>query len=185
MGALFAASLVIALIAILSIVHAKHRRERLSKLAAIARELGGTHDRSSVTCTRDGIVVRFDFATRGDASASESWTEVTADLPRGYPLTLRVVPGEPQPDAVKRGELVDIEVGEPVFDHAFIVEAAPTDVVRHLLDEPARAFLLQFGGVLATTKTASGAEVLQLGIPGWDEDPVRASLLVDGVARIA
>ena len=167
------------------IASARNRRERRGKLAAIAREVGGAHDSSSVTCTYNGVVVRYEFAMRGAGSSAESWTEVTADLPRGYPLSLRVLRCPPQPEAVRRGDLIDVEVGDADFDRAFLVEAAPSDVVRALLDAPARAFLVQFGGMLVTLTKAGGGTALQLALPGWDEHPMRAKATVEGVSRIA
>jgi hypothetical protein len=44
--------------------------------------------------------------------------------------------------AVARGEAVDVAVGDDLFDRAFVIEAAPSNVVAALLDDATRARLL-------------------------------------------
>ncbi len=46
--------------------------------------------------------------------------------------------------AVERGRAIDLVLGDEAFDDAFIVEAAPAEVARALLDERARTALLTF-----------------------------------------
>ena len=46
--------------------------------------------------------------------------------------------------AVEKGRAVDLVLGDPRFDESFIVEAAPAEFARALLDEPARTGLLAF-----------------------------------------
>ena len=43
---------------------------------------------------------------------------------------------------IARGDAIDVELGDPGFDHAFVVEAAPSAIVRAVLDETVRAGLL-------------------------------------------
>jgi hypothetical protein len=45
---------------------------------------------------------------------------------------------------VEQGRAIDLILGDEMFDDAFIVEAAPSELARALLDEPIRAALLTF-----------------------------------------
>jgi hypothetical protein len=45
---------------------------------------------------------------------------------------------------VEHGRAIDLTLGDPAFDDTFIVEAAPAEMARALLDEKARTALLAF-----------------------------------------
>ena len=47
------------------------------------------------------------------------------------------------PSDIRAGRVIDIQVNDPAFDATFIVEGAPSDLVRALLDEPLRRALLE------------------------------------------
>jgi len=55
--------------------------------------------------------------------------------------------------AVSRGDAIDVEMGDAVFDRAFVVEAAPSHIARILLGESMRFALLS----LAPCRFASEA----------------------------
>jgi hypothetical protein len=77
-----------------------------------------------------------------------------------------------------------VQVGAPDFDAMFLVEAAPTDVVRALLDQPARAFLASYAAAELTTERERGRHLLRFALPGWIEAVEPAAFAVNGVARI-
>jgi hypothetical protein len=56
---------------------------------------------------------------------------------------------------VERGQEVDVEVGDPIFDEKVLVEAAPAEVARAARDAPTRA----------TRRTAAPPRVLPAGAP--------------------
>ena len=61
-----------------------------------------------------------------------TWTLVECELPaRELVLRVRRQFGSTQ-------GMVDVEVGDEPFDRRWVVEGAPADVVRHVLDEPTR-----------------------------------------------
>lgn len=64
------------------------------------------------------------------------------------------------------GRGVDLRFDDPAFDAAFLVEAAPADVVRRLLEPPIRARMLALEGLAITTRT----EGLCLEVPRWIDD---------------
>jgi hypothetical protein len=67
---------------------------------------------------------------------------------------------------VARGLAVDVPTGDVTFDGAFLVEAAPADVARALLDPDLRAALLA-RGVTAVVTTDRG---VRLTAPTWVAD---------------
>ena len=72
------------------------------------------------------------------------FTVCRMQLPTGGPvfaMELRPQTEEEQ-SAVARGDAIDAEVGDVGFDRAFVVEAAPSQIVRILLGEQMRAALL-------------------------------------------
>jgi hypothetical protein len=157
-----------------------------SRLERIAEAVGGhIEDGARVVSSPGGITTRYAFITIGAGSSAESWTAVSAELPRGYPLQLRVDRGGPRPDLVERGILVDLELGDPEFDREFVVEAAPSDVVRHLLDPAARALLVERVGARLTTVDDGDRRCVMYSFPGWDEAPGTAQRLTAELARLA
>lgn len=64
------------------------------------------------------------------------------------------------------GRGVDLRFDDPAFDAAFLVEAAPADVVRRLLEPSIRARMLALEGLAITTR----AEGLCLELPRWIDD---------------
>jgi hypothetical protein len=148
-------------------------------LRQIATALDGTEASSNTVTTRlHDVTVEYKLGDRGVGSAHESWTEVTADLPEHYPLTIRIERGRVKPG----NPTIDIDLGTPVFDEFFIVEAAPSDVVRLLIDERARSFLMAQPGLI---ELRTIGRHLQFATIGWITDPARALELANFVAEIA
>src|ERR1700722_18591664 len=124
---------------------------RLRELNAIRQgfELAGASDAriqwmSVVAGTVRGREVR--YATEmsiKNARTTQGWTTARAPIPTGAAeVEMHLTPETPRETRlVQRGLAVDVEVGEPLFDAAFLVEAAPAETVRAILDAPTRSTL--------------------------------------------
>ena len=91
--------------------------------------------------TIHGRLVR--YITVSGNKRGHGYTKASAPLPPGaakFELHLKPERARDK-ELVERGEEVDVVVGEPVFDGAFVVEAAPADTARALLDAPTRSML--------------------------------------------
>lgn len=151
----------------------------MAEIEDIAAALGGTvGSPASISARRHDIAVDYRLTDRGSDSNRESWTEVTAALPEHYRVSLRIQRGRPKPGV----PVIDIDLGTPVFDEFFIVEAAPTDVVRHWIDERARQFLMAQPGLIELTAWAGK---VQFATFTWITDPAKAVELVDFVGGLA
>jgi hypothetical protein len=97
---------------------------------------------NSVVGTLQGWPVRYVAAMR-KSGLSATWTIATAAVPKGaIDVELHLRPQTARDASlVERGLAIDLIVGEPLFDAAFLVEAAPEDAVRAILDAPTRARL--------------------------------------------
>jgi hypothetical protein len=125
-------------------VSARSRRAN-DALAVVGRLLDGAVDpgTASVHGRFHGVATTFRLATRGGGSASERWTEIDCELPRGYPVVLhlrRHTSGDQL--RIARGEMVDVVVGDLRFDDQFLVEGAPDAVIRRLLSPEVRGYLV-------------------------------------------
>jgi hypothetical protein len=171
---------------VIALVKAQTAR-RNSAIARIAMHLeGDMHDGAEVRGTHRGVRMTYRFATRGSGSSSESWTEVEADVPAAYPLAIHVRRhGWGDRTNIERGNMIDVEVGDAAFDAAFLVEAAPADVAKLLLDRDARAFLAEHRTVELDTIAAGDRKLLRFAIPSWIEDEHQAAALIQRLAGIA
>ncbi len=72
-------------------------------------------------------------------------------------LLLLLRRANPTSDATDQaaGRLVDVTVGDPAFDDAFIVAGAPSDLVRALLDAPTRSAVADLGDVIVNIDGSS------------------------------
>jgi hypothetical protein len=158
------------------------RRDALGELAA---RLSGTSESNTATGTCRGVKVTYRFETRGSGSNSESWTEIDAEVSAKYPLAIHVRRhGRSDWSRIERGEMVDVIIGDAAFDAAFLLEVAPADVARLLLDQQARTFLSEHDPVELQTMTLADRKVLRFAIRTWCEDPTLAFALIDNVTRI-
>jgi hypothetical protein len=178
-------ALVVVVVGIAALTRSQ-RKKRQTVLERIGHMLGGGTDAS---CTAWGpvlgITTTYRFTTRGSSSTSENWTEIEVDLPP-YPLSFNIRRhGWLDRGRIERGTMVDVIVGDPVFDEAFLVEAAPADVVRRLLDEEVRTRLATYRTVELTTEAKGEQRLLRLAIRGWIEDVQEAQVAAGLPARIA
>jgi hypothetical protein len=136
---------------------------------------------SSAKGRRHGLQVTFHLTTRGSGSGAEAWTEIDVIRP-ATSLVLELRPERRHERRLKaRALTVDVETGDPAFDEAFLVEAAPSDVALALLDADVRARLL----ALAPVAIAPANAWLRLEKRGWIEEPERVVEAIDLAATIA
>ncbi len=169
---LFVLVLVVAVISFATTATTKAKAARMTKLAAIAAHLGGQHDDSSKAWgTALGAKTTLEFATRGSGSSAENWTHIHVDVPKAYPLAIHVRRHtRSDKHVIARGDMVDVQIGDPRFDEAFLVEAAPADVVRALIDPAVRGLLDLHKQVdLETVENPDGTRSIRLGFHGWTE----------------
>lgn len=155
----------------------------MADLEPIAKLIDGQLLGESVCGTHHGVMVLLSLTTRDVDDSASPWTLVTAELPAKYPLELHVSEQTPSRERdVERGLRVDVTVGDPAFDAAYVVEAAPADVVCRLLDPDTRQLVRRVlvGGDLTTSERR-----LVMTVPGWLVDPARAMPAIELVARIA
>lgn len=175
-------------LAIWAVMRGNQRRR--TALEAIASKLSGAADvkHANASGTLAGIPITLRYTTRGSGSNSESWTEIDAQPPAGYPLSLTLrAHGWFDGGKIERGDLVDVIVGDEAFDKRFLLEAAPADVVRHLFPPELRAYLMSRKHLsLETTKVAdAGTLVLRLSVRGWLEKPEDFTPALDQMAALA
>jgi hypothetical protein len=164
---------------------ADQREQRTVQL--LSRGLDGEpHTSRSFVIARGGQHVTFWRARRPVGKSSVPWTEIDIEIPRVYPLAVyvrRQRAGDRA--AIERGETIDVEVGDGVFDAKYVIEAAPAAVIKKLLDEQTRTFMLTHGTVELMTKDRGGVRVLQLAIEGWNDDPEATKQAIAAVVHVA
>jgi hypothetical protein len=183
MAVLIVSLLVIGVIIGIAVIWGRGKvRQRTRAYAVIAERMGGTaFGKERVQVTVDGLLVTMLPAL----IENRRQTHYIVDLPGQYPLALLVRP-HARGDAGKiaRGEMVDIRIGDLAFDDAFLVEAAPADVAKLLLDGETRAWLASLPSP-ELSKPIDGVPQLRLVLPEWNEDPDEAERHFRGVARVA
>jgi hypothetical protein len=145
-----------------------------SALRSVAEWLEGTCDRTRRLArgARAGIATEVRFALRGTGyertSYDRRWTEIDVQLPHSYALSLYVRRHEwTDPHLIERGVMVDVELGDPIFDRAFLVEAAPAQIARTLLDTSVRRLLASHDAVSLTTESLDGRSVVRISVRTW------------------
>jgi hypothetical protein len=135
-----------------------------------------------------GANVWFRYVVRGSGKHKQSWTEVEAEIPAQYPLRLFVRKhGFFDQSKIDRGDMVDVIVGDPAFDNAFLVEAAPAAVARILLDARERAYLLELSERLWLEITSEHDAVagIKLSVRTWVMDLPDATRAIEAMVAIA
>jgi hypothetical protein len=177
-------TMVVSILVFFFVVIVVRRRKKVNALEGLAAAIGGTVDisGSAVRVTRHGVATAIRFVTRGTGSNTVPWTHIECDLPPGYPLALNIRRhGGSDQRRIERSEMVDVELGDPEFDAAFVVEGAPADVVRQMLPEEVRSFLLLRGGL----EVATDGGVLRLAIAERVDAPDAVTMVVDWTSRLA
>lgn len=166
-------------------------RRRVVSPAALSRLgelLGGGYDLGAGYAwgAALGVSTTIRFTHRFIDGQSEEWTELEVALPAGYPLELFLRRHHDWRDRTRgeRREELDVELGDPAFDVPFLVEAAPLEIARILLDVEARTFLAGSLDFELSTQVARGP-VLRFAVPGWLEDLPAARHTALQLIRIA
>jgi hypothetical protein len=172
------------------VLGARQRRKRDDALDGIAAAVSGMRCDSGrgagIQCQLHGAAAELWFVTRGSGSSAQSWTEIDVVLPQLYPLSINVRRhGWLDAGKIERGTMIDVDLGDPEFDAAFLVEVAPADVARVLLDAGIRSMLAVHRTLELTTTLDGDRRILRLAILGWLEHRELALPALDGVARIA
>ena len=109
----------------------------------MAKLLSATPGHLYAKGTLAGFAASWSVDSTSSRNARTSWValrlKMTSDP--GFLLMLR----KPSPDdeALKKtGKWIDVEVGDAGFDAAYVVEGAPSDLVRAVLDDAARKAVL-------------------------------------------
>jgi hypothetical protein len=164
----------------------ERKRQQQALLRQIATFLGGRHDATAAFGSREGAVVRFQLTTRGVGKSKEWWTEFDVVVPAAYPLAIHVRRHRWLDHArVARGGVVVLPLGDPQFDDAFLVEAAPEDIARKLLDAAVCSFLSALRRAELDTVAIGESKVLRLALQGRIDDFADATSTIDFLVGIA
>lgn len=159
-----------------------NRAHALRHAAAALDEAEVDEARSTVRGRSRGLPTTFRFVTREAGEGSERWTEVEVGAPVTTIPEMEVRPETGFETAlVAEGRAVDVELDDPGFDPLFVVEAAPADAVRRVLDAPTRALLV---ALYPCTLQYSGTR-LQLAKQGWPEQSETILGMLELAAAIA
>jgi len=132
------------LFAAVVLVVARTGRQRWETIVAAMRAADATDVRKrsfGLLGTVRGVPVRWDALGGGGGHPMHTMCSVSLVNPPRFVMDLRLQTGE-ELEQVRAGRAVDIIVGDEAFDDAFIVEAAPSDVAKKLLDAEIRRMLL-------------------------------------------
>lgn len=119
-------------------------RQRREMIIAAMREMDATDVKVrnfGLHAVVRGVPVRWDVLGGGRGNPVHTICSVTLVQSPRFILDLRRQTGE-ELEQVRAGRAVDVIVGDEAFDDAFIVEAAPSDVAKKLLDAETRRMLL-------------------------------------------
>jgi hypothetical protein len=157
----------------------------------LGEKLGGGYDAEQRRAWGEvaNATVEYRLTTRGSGKSTTYWTEIDAEIPARYPLRMFVRKhGWLDQGKIDRGEMVDVIVGDLAFDQRFMVEAAPADVARLLLDPRERGYLLALSETLwleITTVRDGERALLRLSIMSWIYDITDAMRGIEAMAAIA
>ncbi|MBA3502073.1 MAG: hypothetical protein H0T65_17045 [Deltaproteobacteria bacterium] len=190
MAALVTILFVGGLIVVILIGNEKQKKKLEMTFGWMGEKLGGGKDVEQRLAWGDvgGAKIWFRMTTRGSGKSTTYWTEVDAEIPEKYPLLLLVRKhGWLDKGKIERGEMVDVVVGDAEFDERFLVEAAPAEVARILLDPRERSYLLQLVNLQFDIDTIRTAEkpVLRLSVRDWIYDINDAMRACEAMAAIA
>ena len=138
-------------------------RQRWETIVAAMREVEATDLRKrafGLLGTVRGVPVRWDALGGGRGNPVHTVCSVSLVHPPRFLMDLRLQTGE-ELAQVRAGRAVDVIVGDQAFDDAFIVEAAPSDAAKKLLDAEIRRMLLAMRPVrLCVAKDALWLDVM-------------------------
>jgi hypothetical protein len=170
-------------------VWARNRRRGRKKddaLGVAAQILGGgSSAEGRAWGDRLGLAMEVRFISRNDGWSISQCTRIDVELPRGYPLALNIRRYQRQDHGgIARGEVIDLKLDDPEFDRTFLVEAAPSDVAKRLIDADARSFLMCHRMFDLFDARIGDRHVIRLEAPGWVLDPVKVRVALEFLARL-
>jgi hypothetical protein len=166
-------------------IERRRKLRRRSLLGRIAAHLGGPDGDTAAFGARFGAAVTFRLATRRAGSDAEAWTQIDVVVPDAYPLAIHVRRHRWLDRAgIARRDLTDLQLGDPAFDEAFAVEAAPEDVARVLLGANLRDLLRAHTRAELDTTLVDNRKVLRFARRGWIDDLAIATSAIDVVASV-
>jgi len=128
----------------------QRRAERRAMFQLCATAIGGTlvdADTDGFRATVRGLHLDVQLEGGGKDSPDHTYVSVKAAAPFALVLYVRPRTGSDAP-AVESGPPIDIVVGDPVLDAAWIIEGAPRERVTRMLEDPdLRSKLRAFRGV--------------------------------------
>jgi hypothetical protein len=168
--------LVVVVIAVLSAGYAaRQSRIRRLRLSLKAAGLEPEWDATGFVGSWRGLDFRYELTSggRGKQHATSFAIALPADLP---PLEMELRP-QTRIELVhlEHGRAIDVELGDDQFDDAFIVEVAPAELARELLEPRARSTLLGLSPCRVTV--SNGRLVLQKN--GYLEEPGEVKRVVE------
>jgi len=140
LGSLF----VLASIAVIAAASFAARNARLGVIEEAFRSLGGVPGRTiqGVEATLHGLSVRYTLTSRRRNVMTLCTAVLSIERP-AFEMDLRPETRWGVRD-VEHGRAIDLVLGDEAFDDSFLVEAAPADMARALLDRDTRTALLAF-----------------------------------------
>jgi hypothetical protein len=143
-----------------------------------ARELAFDPARMKIEGEQNGIAVELRFCTANGAA----YVAARARIPRSLGLGLRIGAQTADDGAVVffDDDSIDIEIGDPIFDETFVVEASDENRARALLAAPAIRHtaldIVRAGGDIVITDTSVAISL---------RDPRRLDWLLEHVTTLA
>lgn len=121
----------------------------------------------TLTGTVDGAAITVRFLRESYGSITVEWTEIAVPYTPGTPRVMfGIFSGQSFHERdLRAGLMRDLELGDRAFDGEFVVNAAPEDIVRELLDAPTRAQMLATPVSIRTEEHA-----LLVHRTGWVDD---------------
>jgi hypothetical protein len=178
--ALLAAIAIPAIILVLIFANASERRKRrrlglMPLVGLIQGEVSA--DGQAISGRLDGHRVSLALTKR----RGTQWTDVETDAPRA-PITFELRPQTAGEVALAAKHLaVDVSLGDPRFDNAFVVEVAPASLAARVLDQDLREQLL----ALAPVAVELRAGVLRLSVARAVRDVHQGGALLRAATAIA
>jgi hypothetical protein len=171
---------------LVTVVTNKKVRERRGQLlgdalAPTSEQIHVDPDTGTAWCRQKGFDVKFQFATRGSGSSSESWTEVEVTV-ACQPLLLTMREHHRRDKGlIKDGLAVDVTIGDPGIDERYMIEGAPAAVVKSLFS-PA---VVRGIHAIAPDEIETTSLGLKLAKKGWNETTGHIAVFVDLAASLA
>jgi len=184
------AASILAVVTVTIVVVTRGRaRQRGDALQLAGGLVGGLPDRA--TASVHGLwrerPVDIQLVMRSNGSYSETFTVLEGELgtaAKGVLLRLRPATAA-EVGQVRRGDLADVLLGDPGFDAAYVVEGAPAEAVRLLLDAELRGAIVALGECDLRVPSPDSEARVQLVVRGWHaRDPAPLSRALDLLARL-